>query len=193
MVDGKIVARANLQTEQTQTQKDSRFLGANVNEGRSQCHQASQVERAMALDRVVPIVPPGPKGANRFPKSERLTRQKDIEACLREGKRYRHPLMTLYVRWREGSGRRVAFSVGRKVAKKATQRNRIKRWLREAYRTKRWAMKEGVDLFIIAQPECAAANFQAVDEALTDLLIRAKVLQLPSESERSLEARKSEC
>lgn len=192
MVDGKIVARTNLQTEQTQTQKDSRFLGANVNESGSQCHQASQVERAMALDCVVPTVSPGPKGANRFPKSERLSHQKDIEACLREGKRYRHPLMTLYVRWRESSGRRVAFSVGRKVAKKATQRNKIKRWLREAYRTKRWAMKEGVDLFIIAQPECAAANFQTVDRALTDLLIRAKVLQLPSGSEQSFEARKSE-
>ncbi|MFN3421432.1 MAG: ribonuclease P protein component [Armatimonadota bacterium] len=146
----------------------------------------------MALDRVVAVVTPGPKGANRFPKSERLSRQKDIEACLREGKRYRHPLMTLYVRWREGSGRRIAFSVGRKVAKKATQRNKIKRWLREAYRTKRWTMKEGVDLFVIAQPECAAANFQEVDRALTELLIRAKVLQLPGRSEHSFEARKSE-
>ncbi len=183
MVDGKIVARANLQTEQTQTQKDSWFLDENVNEGWSQCHQASQVERAMALDCVVPTVPPGPKGTNRFPKSERLSHQKDIEACLREGKRYRHPLMTLYVRWREGSGRRITFSVGRKVAKKATQRNKIKRWLREAYRTKRWAMKEGVDLFVIAQPECAAANFQAVNEALTILLIRAKVLQMPNKQE----------
>ena len=40
-------------------------------------------------------------------------------------------------------------------------------------------MKEGVDLFVIAQPACAAANFQAVDAALTELLIAAKVLQLP--------------
>lgn len=143
----------------------------------------------MAVDCLMPTVPPGPKGANRFPKSERLRRQKDIEACLREGKRYRHPLMTLYVRWRNGGGRRIAFSVGRKVAKKATQRNKIKRWLREAYRTKRWAMKEGVDLFVIAQPEIAAANFQAVDAALTDLLVRAKVLQLPKGDEQALEAK----
>ncbi len=182
MINGKIVAGTNLQTKQTQTQKDSRFLGEDGDKGWSQCHKAAQVERAMAIDRLVPVVPAGPKGTNRFPKSERLHRQKDIEACLREGKRYRHPLMTLYVRWREGRGRRIAFSVGRKVAKKATQRNKIKRWLREAYRTKRWAMKEGVDLFIIAQPGCAAANFQAVDAALTDLLVKARVLQLPNEN-----------
>ncbi|MCS7185825.1 MAG: ribonuclease P protein component [Armatimonadota bacterium] len=144
----------------------------------------------MALDCLANFVPAGPKGANRFPKFERLHRQKDIEACLREGKRYRHRLLTLYVRWREGGGRRVAFSVGRKVAKKATQRNKIKRWLREAYRTKRWAMKEGVDLFIIAQPECAAANFQSVDAALTELLVKAKVVQLPSDDEQSFEAKK---
>jgi len=192
-LDGKIVAGANLQTEQAQAQKDSRFLGADGDKGGSQCDKATQAERAMATDRLTPAaVPPGPKGSNRFPKSERLRRQKDIEACLREGKRYRHPLMTLFVRWREGGGRRIAFSVGRKVAKKATQRNKIKRWLREAYRTKRWAMKEGVDLFVIAQPECAAANFQAVDAALTELLIKAKVLQLPSGNGQPLEAKRSE-
>lgn len=132
----------------------------------------------MATDRLGAQIPPGPKGSNCFPKAERLRRQKDIQACLREGKRYRNKLVTLYVRWTGGKGRRVAFSVGRKVAKKATQRNKIKRWLREAYRTKRWAMKEGVDLFVIAQPACAAANFQAVDAALTELLIAAEVLQL---------------
>jgi len=179
IADAKIVAGANLQTQQAQTQKDSWLFGANGDEGRAQCHQAPQVERTMAIDRLIPSFPPGPKGANRFPKSERLRRQKDIEACLREGKRYRHPLMTLYVRWKEGGGRRIAFSVGRKVAKKATLRNRIKRWFREAYRTKRWAMKDGVDLFVIAQPACAAANFQLVDAALTELLLKAKVLQLP--------------
>jgi len=178
-MDAKIVAGANLQTKQTQAQKDSRLLGANGNESGTQHHQAPQVERAMATDCLTLSVLPGPKGANRFPKSERLRRQKDIEACLREGRRYRHALMTLYVRWREGNGRRIAFSVGRKVAKKATLRNRIKRWLREAYRTKRWAMKEGFDLFVVAQPACSAANFQAVDAALTELLLKAKVLQLP--------------
>ena len=189
MVDGKIVAGTNLQTEQAKAEKDPRFLGKDGDKSRTQCHQEAQAERAMAVDCLMPIVPAGPKGANRFPKSERLRRQKDIEACLREGKRYRHPLMTLYVRWREGGGRRIAFSVGRKVAKKATKRNKIKRWLREAYRTKRWAMKEGVDLFVIAQPEIAAANFQTVDSALTELLVKAKVLQLPRRDEQAFEAR----
>lgn len=179
-MDGKITARTNLQTKKAQAQKDSWLLGANVNESGTQHNQAPQVERTMATDRLVLSIPSCPKGSNRFPKSERLHRQKDIEACLREGERYRHPLMTLYVRWRGGEGRRVAFSVGRKVAKKATQRNRIKRRLREAYRTKRWAMKEGVDLFVVAQPACAVANFQAVDAALTELLLKAKVLQLPN-------------
>jgi ribonuclease P protein component len=179
IADAKIASGTDLQTQQAQTQEDSRLFGENVNKSGAQCHQAPQVERAMATDRLIPSIPPGPKGANRFPKTERLRRQKDIEACLREGKRYKHPLMTLYVRWREGEGRRIAFSVGRKVSKKATLRNRIKRWLREAYRTKRWAMKEGVDLFVIAQPACAAANFQAVDAALTELLLKAKVLKLP--------------
>ncbi|MFA0753199.1 MAG: hypothetical protein IMHGJWDQ_000970 [Candidatus Fervidibacter sp.] len=179
-MDGKIVAGTNLPTQQAEAKEDARFSGTHGDEGGAECHQAAPPERAMASHRVT--VTPGPKGTNRFPSSERLRRQKDIEACLREGKRYRHPLLTLYVRWRDGNERRVAFSVGRRVAKKATQRNRIKRWLREAYRTKRWAMKTGVDLFIVAQPPCAAANFQVIDAALTELLVRAKVLELPDEA-----------
>lgn len=137
----------------------------------------------MAVDRLMNQVPIGPKGANRFPSSERLRRQKDIQACLQEGKRFHHPLLSLWVRWREGTGRRVAFSVGRRVAKKATVRNRIKRWLREAYRTKRWAMREGVDMLVVAHLPCAVANFQAVNDALTKLLYRAGVLTLSCPSE----------
>lgn len=139
----------------------------------------------MALDRVT--MPSGPKGANRFPRAERLRRQKDIEACLRFGKRYRHPLLTLYVLWHGRQGvRRIAFAVGRKVARKATQRNRIKRWLREAYRTKRWAMADGVDLFVVAHPVCAAANFPAVDAALTEVLMQAQVLQVATDAPSTL-------
>jgi hypothetical protein len=85
IADAKIASGTDLQTQQAQTQEDSRLFGAYVNKSGAQCHQAPQVERAMATDRLIPSIPPGPKGANRFPKSERLRRQKDIEACLREG------------------------------------------------------------------------------------------------------------
>lgn len=130
----------------------------------------------------VPL-PERQRGANRFPKTERLRKRKDIEACLREGKRFRHPLLHLFVHWHDNKGRRIAFSVGRRVARKATQRNRLRRWLREAYRTKRWLLKDGVDLFVVAQPDAAAANFHAIDTALTELLLRAKVLQVPQQPE----------
>ncbi len=186
MWNAKIVARTHLPPQEAEAEKDARVSGTHGNESGTQCPQAPAAERAMATDRLK--LPPGPKGTNRFPKSERLSRQKDIQACLMEGKRYRHPLLTLFVRWRGGEGRRVAFSVGRKVAKKATQRNRIKRWLREAYRTKRWAMVDGVDLFIVAHPPIAAANFEAVDAALTELLWRAKVLVAPSQTKEQLTA-----
>lgn len=122
------------------------------------------------------VLPSGPKGANRFPKSERMNRRKEIEACLGEGKRFRHQLLHIYVRWRGGEGRKIAFSVGKKGAKKATQRNRIRRQLREAYRRKRWALKEGFDLFVVAHPNCAVTNFQTIDKALTELLHKANLL-----------------
>ncbi len=175
--NGEVAAGANLPPQKAKAKKNARVYGADGDKGGTQRFETPTTERAMAVDRMRVPLPKGKRGENRFPKAERLRKRKEFEACLREGKRFSHPLLNLFVRWHGNEGRRIAFSVGRRVAKKATQRNRLRRWLREAYRTKRWLLKDGMDLFVVAQPACAAANFQAIDNALKELLQRARVLK----------------
>jgi ribonuclease P protein component len=121
------------------------------------------------------ILPAGKRGENKFPRSERLHRQRDFERCVKAGKVFRGHLLTLYAYWHGENMRRVAFSVGKAVGN-AVLRNRIKRWLREAYRTRRWLMKEGVDLLFIVHRDCSNASYDAIDSEFEQLLLSAGVV-----------------
>ncbi|WP_445386396.1 ribonuclease P protein component [Robiginitalea sp. IMCC44478] len=77
---------------------------------------------------------------SRFPKSERLSGKKRWELLFREGKQLKAFPLSLYYLPAEKSdppGFRAGFAVPKRSVKKAVDRNRIKRHLREAYRTQK--------------------------------------------------------
>ncbi len=77
---------------------------------------------------------------NRFPKEEKLISRKQIRYLFSEGKRfYKYPINILYCNSERKLERGVQVLIGasKKRFKKASQRNRIKRLLREAYRLER--------------------------------------------------------
>ncbi len=112
-----------------------------------------------------------------LPRAERLTRRRDFGAVYRRGRRYEHPLLTLYVRPSGGSGeeqpRRFGFSVSKKVGK-AHERNRIKRRLRELCRT--LPTQSGRDGVLVARAGASEAGSDTLREALVQLFSRAGVL-----------------
>ena len=67
-------------------------------------------------------------------------------------------------------------TVSRRVSKKAWVRNRIKRWIREAFRRLR-GTSEGYDLLVIARPRATNATFADIRTELTTVL--SKRLRLP--------------
>lgn len=74
---------------------------------------------------------------NTYPKSEKLKSQKKIELLFSEGKSVAvYPLRLVYVPIdnKEKTEIQIGVSASKKYLKKATERNRIKRLLREAYR-----------------------------------------------------------
>ena len=71
----------------------------------------------------------------KFPKSEKLRLKKDLEKLFSEGSStFKYPVALRYIRFEGEATNLCAVSVPKKRFKKAVDRNRIKRQLREAYR-----------------------------------------------------------
>ena len=76
-------------------------------------------------------------GKNTFRKAERLSRKKWIQELFDKGSSFNfYPYRILYLDHPEGTAthNQVMFSVSKRLFKKATDRNKVKRRMREAYR-----------------------------------------------------------
>jgi len=115
-------------------------------------------------------------GLNGFPQQERLKRRQDFEAVYRSGRKRVGREFVCYVARREGRGRRMGLSVSRKVGG-AVVRNRVKRLIREVYRTNRSGMATDVDIVVVARPAAAGLSYAACSEALRKLWRASEVLR----------------
>ncbi|MCS7222947.1 MAG: ribonuclease P protein component [Armatimonadetes bacterium] len=108
-----------------------------------------------------------------LPKEERLRLASELERVVKEGRRFREGVLTAIVLKTDEPVRKVAFSVGRKVSRKATCRNKVRRWLREAYRTLKPHWRSGFWTLLVAHPGADASNFWEIRQCLQRLAIRA--------------------
>ncbi len=110
----------------------------------------------------------------RFPRSARLTAASDYDAAFKSGQRHSDPLFALH--WRRGDdAARLGLAVSRKVDRRAVVRNRIKRALRQQFRSLR-ADLAGGDYVFVARAAAAGATATALAEAMRGLLQRAGAL-----------------
>jgi len=108
-----------------------------------------------------------------LPKTERLTRQKDIDACYRQGRRFAGRILRIHVRASELPVARLAISVPGRVCG-AVQRNRWKRLLREAFRLNKPEIGAGIDLVAVPNRPPGDLKRQDVEAALLELVRRAR-------------------
>ena len=106
----------------------------------------------------------------------RLTGTKDFKRVRRLGKSYAHPLLVLIALPNELGGTRFAVSAGRSVGN-SVQRNHAKRLIREALRPLIAGIKPGWDVLLLARQSLAGAEFRQVQEVLTLLLQRSRLLE----------------
>lgn len=98
-----------------------------------------------------------------FPKTFRLRNRSEFQRVQAYGRRF--PTRDLIILWQEGRTgcTRLGVTVSKRVAKQAVRRNRIKRWIREAFRLlpDREASR-ALDVEIIARNQAVRSSFQAV-------------------------------
>ena len=96
-----------------------------------------------------------------LPRGERLRRSADFQAVFQKANRLERPsFVTL---WRRAGQRRVGFAVSRQL-RRAVQRNRARRRIREAYRQVRELIAGDVELVVVARPGAATRPFRELVE-----------------------------
>jgi ribonuclease P protein component len=83
----------------------------------------------------------------------RLNKTKDIQALMKKGRSFYSPLLMVKAMANDLPHSRFAIIVSNKVSKKATQRNLIKRRLREIVRLQLSTLETGADVAILASPK----------------------------------------
>lgn len=114
---------------------------------------------------------------NPLGREQRIRRRRDFEALRKPAKSRAHPLVILRANPNSLPHPRFAFVVGRRAARQAVARNRVRRRLREAVR--RIAVRPGWDLLFIARSQAAEATFGKLCEAVHEVAERARLLETP--------------
>jgi len=110
-------------------------------------------------------------------KENRIKKNKDFGIIFKKGKRTREKGLTLNWSANGLDVSRFGFIVSKKVSKKATVRNKIKRRLREIVRGKRHFVKKGMDCALIANPGLEKENYKEISEIIEKLFKRAGLLK----------------
>lgn len=93
----------------------------------------------------------------------RLRRRSDIERCQQQGSKIYSKHFLLLVIPSETPESRIAIAVTTKLEKRATARNKIKRRLRELFRSIRSDLTKPIDMVVVARrgvQECEFADYR---------------------------------
>jgi len=100
----------------------------------------------------------------------RLKKQKDFEKIFKNGKSFKQGSLYLKINKNDLQSSRFGFIISKKFSKKAVERNRIKRILREIVKERIEEVVKGLDVAIIVNPE-TKADFQELKKTI-DILFK---------------------
>jgi len=107
-----------------------------------------------------------------FPKTERIRKSDEYTYVLQNGRRLRGRFVSAYWTRNEGALNRVGVAAGKKLGT-APVRNRLKRYIREAYRrNKRELPCQGFTIVFLATPSMIGRSWDDVQTDIRGLLHR---------------------
>jgi len=111
-----------------------------------------------------------------LPKHHRLGKNEDFKEVFKKGKSIRGNFILLKIKKADREYPRIGFVVGKKVAKHAAARNKIKRQLREAAKECIKEVKGAVDVVVVPSPEIGAKSLQEVRGEMRKVFEKAGIL-----------------
>jgi len=107
----------------------------------------------------------------------RLKKQKDFENVFKNGRGFKQGSLYLKVQKNDLELVRFGFIVSKKFSKKAVDRNKIKRILREIVKVELPKIKPGIDIVILVNPG-TEIDFEKLQKTVKDLFKKSKCLTL---------------
>lgn len=108
-------------------------------------------------------------------KEERLRKRFQFERVYKEGKAFSGRTIRLAILANGLGANRAGFAVSKKRLKLSTQRNRVKRFLREAYRRNKHGIKPGFDIVLIGRETPPSLKLPEVEAELSRLAQKAGI------------------
>jgi ribonuclease P protein component len=105
------------------------------------------------------------EGRERFPKSARLRKRPQFLRLSRSGKKIHTPNFVVICETNGCGETRLGITVSGKVGN-AVVRNRIKRFVREVFRRRRYELAQGLDILVIAKKSATGVSFTLVENEL---------------------------
>jgi ribonuclease P protein component len=111
-----------------------------------------------------------------YPLKKFRLKGKEFEEVLKKGRSFRCKSLVLKVLENKG-GKKFGFLISKRILKKAVERNRLKRRLREILREKVEKIKDGVRVVFITLSGLEKKDFKELKEIFEKLLRKSKLLK----------------
>ncbi|MGB0757599.1 MAG: ribonuclease P protein component [Patescibacteria group bacterium] len=108
-----------------------------------------------------------------LPRAHKLTKQRDIEELAKTGRRNSSVFFILKTRKNKVNTPRFVIVVSAKVSKKAVERNRIRRQVREIIRNSLIPLEKSIDSMVVVKQEALSADFTELHDQLAELYQKA--------------------
>lgn len=110
-------------------------------------------------------------------KPHRLVKQKDFEKIFKQGRSCYSRLLGVKSLANQSEFNRFGIVISTKISKKATERNRLKRQIRQAVRDLDKKLKPGFDFVIMALPGFINQEYKAVEGELGKIFKGLKIFK----------------
>lgn len=110
-------------------------------------------------------------------RSERITKTSEFKSGLKDGAVYNGRSLKLKVAPNKYGISRIGVSLGRHYFKLAVQRNKLRRYIKEAFRLNKHNFSGGYDIIVSPRAGCAGLKFSELSDELIGVIKKAGIFK----------------